>query len=229
MQPATPSTPPPPALFAFDEGVALQLNASPGWRRGAGDILIEQPTLGVVVRWVYWASSGAFRYDQILRAEKLGAVFLPVMDGKVGLLKLWRPQARDQDAYEKQFPQFDLADVGRESWEAPRGFRVPGTSIEQTARFEAEAETGGRLVYQQGLRPGCDNTAFSPHLTHLSFGAIDLSRRVQEADPLEAILGRLTFYSLAELTDLENAGLYYCNYTATVIERILRRHPGFLR
>ncbi|MFA6259365.1 MAG: hypothetical protein WCX29_02030 [Candidatus Peribacteraceae bacterium] len=215
-------------LFCFDEDVALQLGVSPGWSRG-GNGIIEQPKLGVTVRWVCWMADGQFRYDQILRAEKPGAVFLLVADHKVGLIKQYRPQARDMDRYEQLFPNFVLGNIGRESWEAPRGFRIPGTSAAQTARIEAEAETGGRLVSQQGLHACCDNTAFSPHLTYLSFGEIDLSRRVRDEDPLEQIIEKLKWFSLSELNGLEEDGTYYCGYTATCIERVLRRYPGILR
>jgi hypothetical protein len=218
-----------PNLFAFDEGVALHIGATPGWKRGAGSVVIEQPKIGVVVRWVHWAAGGQYKYDQVLRAEKPGALFLPVADGKMGLIKQWRPQAADMDVYERQFPDFDLANLGRESWEAPRGFRIPGQTAEQTAKIEAEKETGGRLLYQQGLHPGCDNTTFSPHFTYMSFGSIDLSKPTKQGDPLEIILSKVTWYTLADLNDLEAAGTYYCNYTAAAIERLLRRYPGTVR
>ncbi|MFA7681687.1 MAG: hypothetical protein WCX61_01515 [Candidatus Peribacteraceae bacterium] len=221
-----------PGLFAFNEHVAFQLDASPGWRRGYADsLIIGQPKLGVAVRWVYWkAPDGKFLYDQILRAEKPGAVFLPVADGKIGLIQQYRPQARDMGLYEKEFPDFSLDNIGRVSWEAPRGFRIPNTSVEETACAEVEAETGGCMVRQHALYPCCDNTAFSPHLTYLSFGEIDLSRRgCHPADPLEVILGKLQFFSLEQVKQMQADGTCYCAYTATCIAQILLHHPGLLQ
>lgn len=201
--------------------------AQMGWHRGNAGIVISQKKLGVEVIHVQWLEDADARpvckYDQILRAERPGILFLPVdRQNRIGLQKMFRPQVIDAEKYLREFPQIDLRNLGRHSYEVPRGFGKPNESAEQAAIREAESETGSRLIGYHPLPPICDNTAFSPHLTNVGWGEIDLTQPsgVPE-DPLEIILSKVHFFSLEELPKLQAEGLLYCGYTLTVIGSFL--------
>ncbi|WP_449243767.1 NUDIX hydrolase [Desulfobacca acetoxidans] len=65
------------------------------------------------------------RYNRIMECKgKQGVAVLPIMDGKVGLVRQFR------------YP------IGEEVWEIPRGFAAPDTDSRQQALRELEEETG---------------------------------------------------------------------------------------
>jgi ADP-ribose pyrophosphatase YjhB (NUDIX family) len=221
-----------PQVYLFDENVALDVAATPGWKRGVNSTVIESAKHGVV-KWVAWEQGDkAFTYDQILRAEPPGAVFLPVdvKQGKVGLQQGYRPQAQDLTLYTQQYPNFDVANLGRKSMEIPRGFGLQGETQKETTQREVESETGGRLVSMHPLPLCCDNTACSPHFTHVSWGEVDLTKPASfPTDPFEVILKKLRFFSLQEITEMEDRLELYCDYTKSAIGTLLRREPGLLK
>ena len=222
-------------LVPFNESLMREQGKEPGWtvHGGESNVVIEQPKLGVVVERVMWMNGNEVAYDQILRAEKGGGVSLPVDEqGRVGLVKYWRPQTTDQNAWAESFPHFNVEELGRESYELPRGFAKMGKDTDgiDTADVEAEEETGSKVTSSEHLAYVCDNTASSPHMTQVKLMTIDTTvPSGRNPDPNEGILSKLEYFSLVELNDLEDRGLLYCCYTNTAISILMRRYPGLLK
>lgn len=220
----------PNRLEAFDAEIFGKSGKTPGWERGEDNLIVVQKKLGVYVYHVMWTDeNGKALYDQILRAESGGGVFLPVDEsGRIGLVKQWRPQARDQREYAKKFPEIDFHELGRESYELPRGFANTGESGARAARREAREETQSQVVSSEDLGVVCDNTAFSPHMTFVAWGVLDPSRKpADKSDPNEKLLKGLQFFSRQSLAGLQREGKLYCAYSLSAILAFYLQNPAF--
>lgn len=217
-------------LEAFSAEIFSQTGKTPGWERGEDNLIIAQRKLGVYVYHVMWIDeNGKVLYDQILRAESGGGVFLPLDEsGRIGLIKQWRPQTRDPEKYAKRFPEIDFSELGRESWEVPRGFANTGESGARAARREAREETQSQIVTSEDLGIVCDNTAFSPHFTFLAWGELDPSRKpADKPDPNEKLLKGLQFFSRRELAGLQRSGKLYCQFTLSILMAFYFQHQEY--
>ena len=205
------------ALADLDRMSAVGKTA--GWTRRGDSQVIANEKLGAYVLHVMWCDGDTILWDQILRAERGGGVFLPVdKDGKIGLQKQFRPQTRDMKAWQENFPKMDVSSLGRESWEIPRGFAKAGESTKEAALREAQEETQSVVVSASNLGDVCDNTAFSPHLTGMQIGTIDMTRKpADQPDPNEKLLAPVTFFTLAELKQMVARGEIYDGYTLSAL------------
>ena len=112
--------------------------------------------------------------------------------------------------------------MGRESYELPRGFVEVGESAKDASTREAEEETGSKVLSSDFLVELNDNTTFSPHMTLVNWGRIDLSRKSSaKQDPNEKILSKLEFFTLGQMKDLMDQGKLYCSYTLGAIAAYL--------
>lgn len=215
-------------LVRFDaEKMAAQGKVA-GWQRGEGSDIVANRKFGVEVVHVMWVDEkDNILYDQILRAEPGGGVFLPVDErGRIGLQQQWRPQTNDQKEWSKRFPSMDLREIGRVSYELPRGAAKVGESGESAARREAQEETQSQVTSSRRLGLVCDNTAFSPHFTFVAWGKIDPSRKpADKPDPNEKILKGLEFFSRPELARLQREGKLYDAYTLSALAALYLQHP----
>lgn len=199
------------------------------WKRGTGDRIISAPErVGCEVLWVVWEQDSTFLYDQIIRVERPGVVFLPIHEKKVGLMQVFRPQARNQKKLAKDFPNIDVTDLGKTSWEIPRGFGKMNESSTKTMEREVQEETGGRVFDCKWHPATCDNTTMSPHMTKLIVGQIDLSAPNPENDPFEPILAQLSWFSRFDLQGMRQDGELYCGYTLSAIASVLLDDPSAL-
>lgn len=220
----------PNKLAAFSADNFSSQGKAPGWERGEGNLIVVQKKLGVSVFHVMWTDeNGKVLYDQILRAEAGGGVFLPVdAQGRIGLQKQWRPQTMDQEKYAKKFPEVDFSELGRESYELPRGFANLGEGGAKAARREAREETQSQIITSEDLGMVCDNTAFSPHLTFVAWGELDPSRKpADRPDPNEKLLKGVQFFSRRDLARLQREGKLYCAYTLSAIMAFYFQNPEF--
>lgn len=219
-------------LKRFDAVAMNKAGKKPGWKRSGdearaegwkGDdaqvIANENPNIDTRVLHVMWCDGDNILYDQILRCERGGGVFLPIdKDRKIGLLKQWRPQTPDMNAWQASYPDIDVGTLGRESWELPRGFAKAGESTADTAKREAQEETQSVVVSASNLGDVCDNTAFSPHLTGVQIGTIDLSKKpTDKPDPNEKLLAPVTFFTIEELKTMVGRGEIYDGYTLAAL------------
>ncbi len=209
-----------------------------GWRTAEfpdGDV-IANPNFHVhVLRAMNVDDKGDFLYDQILRMEAGGGLFLPVKiaGGEVyfGLQNASRPQARSMKEYKELFARGELRKIidtllGRECWEAPRGFAKSVTeSGKDAALREAREETQSMVVSAMSLGEVCDNTAFVSHLTEIQCGLIDSSRKpADKEDPNEKLLSKVRWFTQSELITLMNEGKLYCGFTLAAIGMYLLRN-----
>ncbi|HPN96528.1 MAG TPA: NUDIX domain-containing protein [Candidatus Moranbacteria bacterium] len=206
--------------------------ANAGWKPG-DDSVIENPKLGCKVVHVMWVSPEGDKvlYDQAIRAEKGGGVFLPVDEkGRVGLKKVWRPQTNDQEAYARNFPNINLSELGRFSYEIPRGFPKMRESGHEAAIREAKEETESVVVSARNLGRFCDNTAFSPHLTDFVVGQIDMSRSSGlTADQNDQLMKGVEWFTWEELIELRKEGKLYCCFTLSALAIIKMEYPELLK
>lgn len=222
-------------LSLFDAKEFERQSKEPGWGGNEGSVFASQKKLGVSVIHVAWKDQdGKILYDQILRAEKGGGVFLPVDEtGRVGLQKMFRPQTTNQKKWAEDFPNIKVEELGRESYEVPRGFAKALELGHAAAVREAEQETNSMVVDSMPLGMVCDNTALSPHMTSLAIGKLDRSRRPNEEgdiyDELEDILKPIQFFTLEETGRLITEGKLYCAYTLSAIGMVMITHPNLLR
>lgn len=214
-------------IEAFDPAAMRADGAAPGWALDA-DGLIHHPGLGIRMMHVMMLDDGRVLHDRVLVAERGGGVFVPVDGrGRVGLQRMWRPQARDQDQYAASFPDIDLSGLGRISYEFPRGFGERGESGRAAAIREAEEETRGKVAETATLGPICSNTGLFPHAATAVWGRVNLGGAAAE-NAAEGIVGGLEFFSRRGLADLQRDGLLYDGFTLAAITLLWIRHPEIL-
>lgn len=208
-------------LELFDAEAMKRAGKKPGWvkREGAHVIANSNPSIETHVMHVMWCDGDNVLYDQILRCERGGGVFLPVdLEGRIGLQKQWRPQTQNMNVWQKNYPLMDIDSLGRESWEIPRGFAKAGETPAETAVRETQEETDSVVVSTSYLGDVCDNTAFSPHFTAIQVGMIDPSRKpADKADVNEKLMSPVKFFTIAEINQMIARTEIYDGYTLAAL------------
>jgi ADP-ribose pyrophosphatase YjhB (NUDIX family) len=216
------------------------------WKEPVREILVYGNDFGLIMRYAVYKKSEkgkpTFAYDGILRLERGGAVFVPyfIRGGKlfIGVMKRQRFQLSDQDMiwvknhYQDILKYHGVPEFykrfgkGRVSWECPRGFGDANENALNTAIREAEEETGGVVTKIQRVCDINDNTAFSPHMTALVLGNVDMTKKPKDnPDGFEklATTSGLEYKTITELYQLRNEGTLYCNFTLAGIADLLMR------
>lgn len=88
-------------------------------------------------------------WDQWLGVEPPTVGMGIFSQGKLGLVKVWRPIMNPGQMFPKGSTQFDL--LGGVYWELPRGFADPGENHDQAAWREVEEELGVKPDYMEKL------------------------------------------------------------------------------
>lgn len=155
----------------------------PGWKAGPGSVVLENEGLRhQVVHVVVCKDDGSPIYDQFVHWEAGGAVTLPVnQKGEIGLVEVDRPILRSPMDYQlvgrdAAFDRRWAENLGRKSWEAPRGMARKNEKPGQTAVREGEEEIGSavrRVIY---LGPQADNTTFKPMAVHGYLAEVDATK-----------------------------------------------------
>lgn len=210
-----------------------KFNRKLGWSRRNDSRVIENTEKRITVDHMAWINSnGEPVYDQILRAEAGGGVFLPYDErGRVGLIEVLRPQTPDPERWRKRFPSYNPEELGRQSLEIPRGMcESTDQDSHQTAVREAEEETGKVVTQIEKLGYITDNTTFSPHMTALTIGKVDMGRKsTAKPDPNEEFTKGLVFYTCSEVAQFVNKGNLYCGMTLAAIAKVILLRPGLLK
>lgn len=220
----------PDKLIPFDGAKLAAAGKEPDWKPQEGAVLGHAGLATYVFRVLRVRDDGSVRYDGIARAEAGGGLFLPVDGrGRIGLIKSWRMQTQDVEAFEKSYPRIDWERVGRESYEIPGGFSHAGEKGTDAAVREAGEETGGKVHDVIRLGHMCDNRAFSVHLSTVMAGRVDLEARASNApDPHEQLLGKLEFFTLDEIAALQREGKLYCALTLAAIAMVVLQKPDLV-
>ncbi len=168
-------------------------------------------------------------YDEMLRFERGGSIFLPVTpEGLVGMRKVWRPQTTDPQ-YREKFPNVDLGQLGQMTWDICGGYGDPGTTPEQAARIEAEEESRCPVVDVEYLGKTVINRGNDAHFTHLFWGTLDLTKPTMTAkDLLEKNKGNMHFFSQAQCLELFNGGMLYDQCVISALWAFEKKYPGRL-
>jgi 8-oxo-dGTP pyrophosphatase MutT (NUDIX family) len=136
----------------------------PQWRPSPPDVVLTNPRFGALLH-VAVCRDGRPIYDQPVWAEPVGAIVVPVLaDGRLVFVEVWRPVAAADEA-QVVYPVGTLEARGRWSLELPRGFPEAGEAPADTARREAEEETG--LAVATVTRIGSCNPNTTFFLNHL--------------------------------------------------------------
>lgn len=194
-------------------------------------VICEQPTLGVQILYGVWRDEkGKDLYDQPFIVERGGSISFLVADGKVGLVKCQRPFVRNIERFIRDYPTVDPENIGSIMWEAPRGLRKEGEDFHKAAEREAEEESGGRMV-RLSLLPiwATSNPTYFVNPTACYLIEVDLSVPGRPADPLEGIIGKAEFFSLAEYATLLERGDSVDPATGYIMNYLQIRRPGLLR
>ncbi|MEI7741546.1 MAG: NUDIX domain-containing protein [bacterium] len=217
----------PNKLVKIDHDLVKAAGKTAGWTPGADGHYFGGAKFGYVDHVMWVNDEGKFQYDQMVRFERGGAVFLPVdTENRIGLQKSWRPQTRDQDQFARDYPRVDFGNLGRESWELLGGFSDADESALKTARREAQEESGSQVTFLEDLGLVCDNRAFSLHLVRASWGRIDSSKKAaNKPDPHEKKLSALTYFTLNEVVKLQEEGKLYDGFTLSAITLLMLKHP----
>lgn len=173
-------------------------------------------------------------FDSILRVEKGGGVFAPIRlvnrRVEIGTIKAWRPvlaSLEDLAEWQAAWPNVGplIPRLGRESIEFPRGFAsLEDRSGKETALREGEEEIGSVIVAADSLGNMSDNTASSPHLTALTWGLVDESRRTSlQGDPNEKLVAPLKWHPLDNFIDLIEDGEIIDGFTLAGFARLQAR------
>lgn len=216
------------SIAPYDPEIMRAQGVPSGWTQDEHGLL-QHPRIGFRLLRVMLLDDGRVLYDQVLFAERGGGVFVPVDgQGRIGLQRMWRPQARDQERYAAAFPDVDPSQLGRVSYEVPRGFGERGETGKGAAVREAEEETRGRASEPEPLGPICNNTAFCPHSATAVWGRIDLAEAGPAEDAREAILAGLSFFSRRGLLELQREGQLYDGFTLAALALLWMQRPELL-
>lgn len=192
------------------------------------DISNSEGELLARMQRVVYIDDGVTKYDEMLRMERGGSIFLPVQDGLVGLRKVWRPQTTDPD-YRKTFPNVDLSQCGQMAWDACGGYGDPDKTEEEQAIAEAEEESQGMVLSCEYLGKIAMNRGSDTHFTFLFAGTVDLKRRGNvEKDPFEKFVGNMKFFGKRAVDQLFEAGEFYDAAVIAAIWRYDRKYHGRL-
>jgi len=207
-------------------------HGDPGWTPGPPGVVLENPKFGARVHHVSWFDGDKFLYDQILLAQRPGgAVTIPVdtETGEIGLVQVQRPTVVDMDAYTRQWPKLDMTNLVRLLWEAPRGLPNPGESSDATAIRETEEEAQVRVIGVMALGLINPDTSFYPHLTYGYVASVDRNEPARHAPvELDGIRGKVHFFTLDQVNQLEDEGLLPCAMTGKILRIIERKLPEYL-
>lgn len=177
----------------------------------------------------FMSDDGSYVRDGMLRAERGGAVDMVIdQDGRFGLQLRQRPQTKKNrqdwlDDYNNGTVDWDA--IGRNSWEVPRGYGDKIEKIAETAKREAEEETGFKVVSYEHMFWANDNTASVAHMTGVSRVELDINTSSDVTDPdHEKALTEVTYFDERGLLGLIESGELYCFMTlGAMTPTLLRR------
>jgi len=201
---------------------------NPGWQPSDRYVIVN-PQFGGVMHVAVCDDEGTPMYDQILHCEAGGGVGLVVHETDhgtlFGLQKVFRPQVKDEGAFREwreAFPDITpemIRELGRPSYETPRGFAEHFESAKDSVAIrEVEEETGHPVIEVEDRPFVVANTAFDPHLTELKRVRIDPERASGRVpDEAESTLSNIRFYNLDEIYDLRGERLLYDCFTLSAL------------
>jgi hypothetical protein len=216
-------------FIPFDPDIPLQ--KPPGWRWYPKLNMFADPHFAQAIH-VILERDGVAQNDQMFRVEKGAGLFIPLtQDAKVGLVQhAFRPQVIDLALHEQSYPYETreaiaelLENIGRPSWEFPRGYPQGSEGGVAAAVREGSEETVSAVVSMCFIGKNCGNTAWEPHFMTIVAGVVDPTKMGLPADPNEKMVRGLTFFTKEELNELIRDGDLYCNMTLAAL-RLLEAH-----
>ncbi len=212
--------------------VALALkNDVPHCDFGGHQVLVRNVKKEVLARFQHVSiyDDASIAYDETLRLERGGSIFLPVTpQGLIGMRQVWRPQTRDPN-YRANFPEVDLSQLGQLTWDICGGYGDPGTTPEQAARGEAEEESRFPVVDIEYLGKSVMNRGSDGHFTHLFWGTLDTEKpTITARDILEKNADKMRFFTQGDVYTLFTRGELYDQCIMSALWAFGRKYPGRL-
>jgi len=171
------------------------------WSRAG--LFYEDPWIYLTRDVVRFPSGDYGTYHHIIRGGRDGVVILPIIDGRILLIRHFRNAKRNW------------------SWEVPRGAPVDGIPIEQNARQEILEEVQGEIQRLEYLGKMENNNGMASELMHVYFAELSCTgfpnlsegiieiRKVTTAEFAEMIRRTditdshtIVAYTLAKMNDL---------------------------
>ena len=204
-----------------------------GWKtnsQGIGGMNNAGAGFGLI-RVVHQNDDGKPMYDQPVLVENAGAIVLPRVGKRIGLIKAWRltgERIADVGAnyikiLEEEGRWDELArSLGAWQWEAPRGLApssVEGEDLEayilRTAKLEAAEEAGFTVENARIVGRVNTNTTFFAHAQYVvSADVVEIGNNKPE--DLE-VIGNVRFFTLEELRELNMKGEFVCGLTLSAM------------
>ncbi len=175
-----------------------------------------------VVLWKMLKGEKVSLYDQPVIVENPGAIVIVEYNGRIGLVQIFRmvgdrvlPKAAGDyisQLNEKKLWSQLLENLGRWTWEAPRGLIVD-TAVEdlepfvlKTAKMEAAQEAGFQISEMRIAGMINVNSTFFVHPQYVVYGKLQRHGRADQEN-LE-IIGNSRFFTMKELREMNSAGQF---------------------
>ena len=205
-----------------------------GWQPNADGVSgLHNPLGFAFVRVVQQNGDGQALYDQPVIIENAGAVVLPVLGDRIGLIRVWRANAaRLMDvgaAYVRQLQDenrwAELIDtLGSWNWEAPRGLSPEGVAGEaltehviRTAKLEAKEEAGFEIANARLVGKVNANTTFFAHPQYVVRADVESIGDKSPEDLEQGVIGQTKFFTMVELAELNRNGEFVCGLTLSAL------------
>lgn len=191
--------------------------SGPGWRGGAGDVVLANPRYGVIVHGAVCNEAGELLYDLPVWSDPPnGAVIVPELpDGRLLFVEQFRPAAAAPGSVHP-YPPEALDTLGAVSLELPRGFADPGEAQRDAARREAEEEIGYRVESLEHIGWCNPNTTFQTRAAGIFHALLGSSESERPADANETILARHPL-TRSEALAAVRAGRIFCGFTLAAL------------
>jgi len=213
----------PQKLVDFSKEIYEKTGLPVEWRIGDGErILMEFVRDGNVLMSVRHVirkdtKTGEVINDWVLMAEEGGADAVVIRGNKIGLMKVSRLQAVDQELYKATFPDFDVENLGRTSLEGPRGFGATKLLSDELIVEEVQSETGKTVSSKRKIGASCDNTSWRSGRSDIYVVTLADEASGTCSEATERIISGIEFFTLEEVFTKVRSGELYCGKTMAAI------------
>ncbi len=205
-----------------------------GWQPNADGVGgLHNPMGFALTRIVHHHAEGDPLYDQPLLIENAGAIVLPVIDDRIGLIQVWRvngPRLLEAGSdYIRRLQEENrwaelVEGLGSWCWEAPRGLSPEGVAGEdllahiiRTAKLEAREEAGFEISNVSNPRMVNANTTFFAHAQYVVKATVNAIGDKSPEDLEQGTIGQTKFFTLEELAELNETGEFVCGLTLSAM------------
>lgn len=181
------------------------------WFRGKGNTVMTNSERGILINYIMWRNpSGEVTHDQPVLVTRGGAIVLPIdQKGRVGLILKWQPQPPSSIEWYANFPDYNVQELGRWSFEAVGEMGLPGEAPANTAQRGISEETGLVVKKLTDVGAFCADppTIVNPDFYYLA--QVKRDPKAKPQDTTEGIMGQVHFFTRKQVAKMISKGLIY--------------------